>query len=86
MSSASCLTGLRHQASHLHGSTSDLPSDVSQSVGGKNILKQEHCFCATVLLSPSKAMKNAAILEEGRRGHAKSVHLLQVGQYEVKGS
>lgn len=54
MSSASRLAELRHQASHLHSSTSGLPVDMSQSMGGTNILKQEHYFCATVLPSPSK--------------------------------
>lgn len=60
------------------------PRDASQSVGGTNILKREHYFWAMVLPSPSKAMENATILEEGRRSHAKSVHLPHAGQHEAK--
>jgi len=86
MSSASWLAGLGHRASHLHIGTSDPSGDVSQSLGGTNILKHEDYFWATVLPSPSKAMKNTTILEEDRQGHAKSVHLPQVGQSEIKGS
>lgn len=86
MSVASRLAELRRPASHLHNSPADLPSDVSQSVGETNVLKQERYFCATVLPSPSKTTKNDAALEEARQGHAKSVHLPQAGQHEVKGS
>lgn len=66
MSSASQLVEIGHQASHLHSSTPDLSVNMSQSVGGTNILKQEHYFCATVLPNPSKAIKNVTILEESR--------------------
>lgn len=60
------------------------PRDTSQSVGGTNIPKRERYFWAMALPSPSKAVKNAPILEEGGRGRAKSVQLPHAGQHEVK--
>lgn len=85
MSSACHLAFLGHQASHLHHDTSDLLGDTAQSVGGTNILKQEHYFWAVVLPSPGGAVKNATMLEAGRQGHAEPEHLPQGGHREVKG-